>query len=64
MFLRMRSVHFFPKTPRLTLMGQVLNSTVGINGFSSLARFIVFGMVYSWFPPYLNSILSILGIRC
>ena len=53
MSLRMSRVHFFPKTPRLVLIGQFLNATVGSRGSSWVWLFMALHYTFGSCPVYL-----------
>lgn len=60
MSLRMSRVHFFPRTPKLVLIGQFLKATVGRIG-SSACRLLKSIALYSRFLAYLSSIVCIVA---
>jgi hypothetical protein len=58
---KINRVHFFPRTPRLVLMGQFLNITEGSNGFSERISGIVIYQRRSIFMQYWKEILGRTG---
>jgi len=53
MSLRMRKVHFLPRTPKLVLMGQFLKATVGRMGSSACLPFKITHYTFGLYTIYL-----------